>query len=159
MIIAEVSSKLTTDRQVKTCSCHNCGSDSKYLSTDVRPVYARERRILQFYGYGPLLTEQVWRSSRATSYFVDGELIRLPGSEQLKADLAAIGDFIADSNHYDAVDVQLLKDYKAGLEINRARLNALEDEAFQFVNSTVKRFPRRMLMVSFSGGKDSTVVL
>lgn len=150
--------KATTEQQVKSCPCNNCGSDAKYLSTDVRPVFARERRILQFYGHGPLLTEQIWRSSRATSYFINGELVRLPGAEQLKSDLAAIGNFIADSDHYDAVDEQLLKHYQAVLEINRARLNALEDEAFQFVNSTAKRFPRRMQMVSFSGGKDSTVV-
>ncbi|MCY3866044.1 MAG: phosphoadenosine phosphosulfate reductase family protein [Chloroflexi bacterium] len=150
--------KATTDRQVKSSSCRNCGCVAKYLSTDVRPVFARERRILQFYGYGPLLTERVWRSSRATSYFIDGELVRLPSSVQLKSDLSGIGDYIADSDHYDAVDVGLLKDYKASLAINRAYMNALEDEAFQFVNNTVKRFPRRMLMISFSGGKDSTVV-
>ena len=104
------------------------------------------------------MTERVWRSSRATSYFIDGELVRLPSSVQLKSDLSGIGDYIADSDHYDAVDVGLLKDYKASLAINRAYMNALEDEAFQFVNNTVKRFPRRMLMISFSGGKDSTVV-
>ena len=150
--------KATSERQVKSAPCLSCRTDAKYLSTDVRPVFARERRILQFYGHGPLLTEQVWRSSRATSYFINGELVRLPAAEQLKADLAAIGDFIADSDHYDAVDAKLLQDYKSTLAINRPRLNALEDEAFQFVKSTVKRFPRRMLMVSFSGGKDSTVV-
>jgi phosphoadenosine phosphosulfate reductase len=150
--------KAKTEKQVKSYSCVVCGGDSHYLSTDVRPVFARERRILQFYLGRPLLTEQVWRASRSTSYFVDGEAVKLPHSVQLKDDLAAIGNFIADSDHYDAVDAQLLEDYKQALEINRVRLNALEDEAFQFVNNTYKRFPRRMLMVSFSGGKDSTVV-
>ena len=150
--------KATTERQVKFCPCIQCNNKAKYLSTDVRPVFARERRILQFYGHGPLLTEQVWRSSRATSYFINGELIKLPSSEQLKSDLADIGNFIADSDHYDAVDEQLLKEYKTALNINLAHLNSLEDEAFQFVKNTVRRFPRRMLMVSFSGGKDSTVV-
>lgn len=150
--------KATSERQVKSLSCLSCGAEAKYLSTDVRPVFARERRILQFYGHGPLLTNQVWRSSRATSYFIEGVTVRLPSAEQLKTDLAPIGNFIADSDHYDAVDAQLLQDYKSALAFNRPRLNALEDEAFQFVQSTVKRFPRRMLMVSFSGGKDSTVV-
>lgn len=150
--------KAETERQVKSHPCPICTNEAKYLSTDVRPVFARERRILQFYLDRPLLTEQVWRASRSTSYFVDGETVKLPNSEKLKVDLSAIGNFIADSNHYDAVDEQLLDDYKRALELNRVRLNSLEDEAFQFVKSTVKRFPRRMLMVSFSGGKDSTVV-
>src|SRR5690606_18765726 len=119
---------------------------------------SRERRILQFYGHGPLLTEQVWRASKSTAYYVNGETIRLPKADQVKEDLPAIGDFIADSQHYDAVDYQLLIEYKKSLEINRPYLNALEDEAFRFVQSCVNRFKRRMLMVSFSGGKDSTVV-
>ena len=48
--------KASSERQLKAVPCLNCGADSKYLSTDVRPVFARERRILQFYGHGPLLT-------------------------------------------------------------------------------------------------------
>jgi phosphoadenosine phosphosulfate reductase len=150
--------KTKTDRQLKAIPCVHCGHDAKYLTTDVRPVFSRERRILQFYGHGPLLTEQVWRASKSTAYYVNGETIRLPKADQVKEDLPAIGDFIADSQHYDAVDYQLLIDYKKSLEINRPYLNALEDEAFRFVQSCVNRFKRRMLMVSFSGGKDSTVV-
>lgn len=150
--------KAETERQVKNHPCPQCTKDANYLSTGVRPVFARERRILQFYLDEPLLTDQVWRASRSTSYFVNGKSVKLPNSEQLKDDLSAIGSFIADSDHYDAVDEQLLQDYKEALKLNQVRLNALEDEAFQFVKSTFKRFPRRMLMVSFSGGKDSTVV-
>jgi len=149
-------SESTTER--KSIPCLTCGADARYLSTDVRPVFARERRILQFYGHGPLLTEQVWRSSKATTYFINGRSVTLPSSEKLKDDITAIGDFIADSDHYDAVDERLLEDYRNALAHNRAYLNSLEDEAFRFVQKCVKRFPRRTLMVSFSGGKDSTAV-
>ena len=150
--------KVTTEREQKFHSCPKCSGKSKYLSTDVRPVFSRERRILQFYGFGPLLTEQVWRASKSSGYFIDGEVVRLPRADLLKEDLAAIGEFIADSDHYDAVDAQLLEDYQRALEPSQLRLNALEDEAFRFIKNSVKRFPRRMIMISFSGGKDSTVV-
>ncbi|MCS6836601.1 MAG: phosphoadenosine phosphosulfate reductase family protein [Anaerolineae bacterium] len=150
--------KASTPSERKSHPCIHCGTESYYLSTDVRPVFARERRILQFYGHGPLLTEQVWRSSKSPNYFIDGRSVHLPSSAQLKDDLAAIGDYIADSDHYDAVDQRLLEDYRQALEINRPYLNSLEDESFRFVQSCVKRFPRRTIMVSFSGGKDSTVV-
>jgi len=150
--------KASTQKEKKSLSCIHCSTEAKYLTTDVRPVFARERRILQFYGHGALLTEQVWRSSKSTNYYVDGKPMALPSSEQLKDDLSAIADYIADSDHYDAVDVQLLKDYRQSLEINRAYMNGLEDEAFTFVQKTVRRFPKRTMMVSFSGGKDSTVV-
>lgn len=142
----------------KNPPCHH-PNDYRYLTTDVRPVFSRERRILQFYGHGPLLTNQVWRSSKSPSYFVDGESVRLPYSDGLQNDLAAIGDYIADSDHYDAADERLLEDYRTILEISsRAYLNAIEDEAFRFTKQCVKRFPKRELLVSFSGGKDSTVV-
>lgn len=150
--------KAKTRTAKKPIPCVYCGTLSTYLSPDVRPVFARERRILQYYGHGPLLTGQIWRSSKSTNYFIDGRSASLPPSGKLKDDLAEIGAFIADSDHYDAVDKRLLQEYKAALEINRPYLNALEDEAFAFTQKCVKRFPRRTIMVSFSGGKDSTVV-
>lgn len=142
----------------KSETCFHCGHMARYLTTDVRPVFSRERRILQFFGHGPLLTEQVWRSSKSPNYYVDGKSVTLPHFEELRKDLPAIGDFIGDSDHYDAVDQQLIGNYERILEINRPYLNGLEDEAFQFVERCVKRFSRRMIMVSFSGGKDSTAV-
>lgn len=150
--------KTSSQTEKKSLPCVHCKTMSKYLSTDIRPVFARERRILQFYGHGSLLTEQVWRSSKSTNYFIDGNSVNLPSSDKLKDDLPSIADYIADSDHYDAVDVRLIQEYKQALEINRPYLNSLEDEAFTFVQKTVKRFPRRTIMVSFSGGKDSTVV-
>ena len=137
----------------KSFPCPYCGTNARYLTSDVRPVFARERRILQFYGHGALLTEQVWRSSKSPNYYINGRTVVLPQFETLKSDLAAIGDFIADSDHYDAVDAQLIVEYRHLLQANRVYLNGLEDEAFRFVQKCAKRFQRRMLMVSFSGGK------
>jgi phosphoadenosine phosphosulfate reductase len=150
--------KTETARQVKSIACVHCGTESRYLTTDVRPVFSRERRILQFYGHGPLLTEQVWRSSKSVNYYINGESIRLPVSEILKEDLPAIGDFIADSTHYDTVDEQLIDDYRRQLEINRFHLNDLEDRSFQYIKHVGRRYRNRLFLVSFSGGKDSTVV-
>ena len=48
-------------------------------------------------------------------------------------DLPAIADYIRDSDHYDALDQQLILDYQRQLEVNRSHLLALEDEAFQFI--------------------------
>lgn len=142
----------------KSTPCTNCKQYAQYLTTDVRPVFSRERRILQFYGHGPLLTQQVWRSSKSTAYYVDGHCVTLPAGEQLKEDLSLIADYIAESDHYDAVDRQLIEDYRIAMEANRSYLNALEDEAFAFTQRCVRRFPKRTIMLSFSGGKDSTVV-
>ena len=139
-------------------SCPTCGERMRYLTTDVRPVFARERRILQFYGHGPLTQDKVWRSSKSRYYYINGQAVTLPGVAQLKEDLPIIADYIRDSNHYDTLDKQLIQDYRQQLELNRPHLLDLEDEAFHFIQHAVRRFPSRTIMISFSGGKDSTVV-
>lgn len=143
---------------IKGNTCPTCRGHLTYLTTDARPVFARERRILQFYDHGPLLTESVWRASKSRYYYINGQQVTLPDASQLKQDLPAIADYIRDSNHYDAVDQQLMQDYRRQLAVNRPRLLDLEDEAFQFIQHAVHRFSKRTVMVSFSGGKDSTVV-
>lgn len=145
-------------KTTKNASCPTCGEKLRYLTTDVRPVFARERRILQFYDHGPLTTDRVWRSSKSRFYYINGQSISLPGSAQLKNDLPFIAEFIRDSHHYDSLDQQLIEDYCQQIAMNRPHLLNLEDEAFQFVQHAVTRFPSRTLMISFSGGKDSTVV-
>lgn len=139
-------------------SCPQCGRRTRYFTTDARPVFACERRILQFYGYGHLVDRAVWKSSKSKYYYIDGESAMLPNAEQVKTDLSAIAEFIRNSDHYDTLDQQLIQDYRQTLEINRAHLNQLEDEAFKFIRRVAQRYHRRLLMVSFSGGKDSTVV-
>jgi phosphoadenosine phosphosulfate reductase len=138
--------------------CPTCKQLLKPLTTDARPVFARERRILQFYGHGPLIRDAIWRASKSRYYYINGKQVTLPESEQIKKDLTVIAEYIRDSDHYDALDQQLILDYQHQLEANRPRLLALEDEAFQFIQHAVRRFSRRTIMVSFSGGKDSTVV-
>jgi phosphoadenosine phosphosulfate reductase len=138
--------------------CHECNEEVSYLTTDARPVFSRERRILQFYGHGPLTTDVVWKSSKSRFYYINGQSAALPFSAQLKDDLPAIAAYIRDSDYYDALDRQLIQTYRQQLQINRARLLQLEDEALRFIEHAVRRFPRHEVLVSFSGGKDSTVV-
>ena len=40
---------------------------------------------------------------------------------------------------------------------NRDRLNYLIDEAHNFIRKAAKNFPEERIVLSFSGGKDSTV--
>lgn len=139
-------------------NCPRCGTRTAYLATDIRPVFARERRILQFYGHGHLLTEAVWKASKAKQYFIGGRPVTLPDAGTLARDLSALAEFIRDSDHYDAVDEALIASYRQALALNEPFLRAQEDEAFTFITQVAKRYGRRLQLVSFSGGKDSTVV-
>ena len=105
-----------------------------------------------------MVTETVWKSSKSRNYFIDGQSVALPVANQIRRDLPDIAKYIHGTNHYDSLDRQLTKGYRQQLQINQPRLLELEVEAFQFIKQSENRFPRHTIMVSFSGGKDSTVV-
>jgi len=128
-----------------------------YLS-HVRPVFARERRILEFYGHTGLIETIVWRGSRNQYYYVDDEPVQAPSISQLKHDLPALRSYLGQFDDQDAVDARLLAHYREVLESRRSDLDALEREAFEFIQQARSTFPEHLCLVSFSGGKDSTVV-
>ena len=45
---------------------------------------------------------------------------------------------------------------KKFIEANIVRLNYIKDEAYRFINEEVSKFPEENVVISFSGGKDST---
>lgn len=143
-------------------TCVVCQNKATYLTTDIRPVFARERRILQyFHPEINIFNDAVWKSSKAKNYFVNGKPFGLPAAEALKDLLPAIATYINeyDAEYYDEIDELAIKpSYLSSLEVNRPYLASLEDDAFNFIEKTSKRYAHRMQMVSFSGGKDSTVV-
>jgi len=141
--------------------CFGCGSsEAKYLATDVRPVFARERRILEFYGHGSLDDAAVWRASKSTHYYINGQTVAAPSSEQLRRDLSAITEYLLAVGGYDVLDEQLIERYRKSLKNSQTRLAELEYEATSFIRETAGEFPepQYQYLVSFSGGKDSTVV-
>jgi len=145
-------------RRGKSAVCPQCKQSTHYLTTDTRPVFARERRILQFYNHDHLADAVVWKSSKSRYYYIDGQAVALPEAKQVKRDLSAIAAYISDGDHYDVLDERLIRNYRRQFRISRERLLALEDEAFRFIEHAVHRFSRHEVLVSFSGGKDSTAV-
>lgn len=139
-------------------NCPRCEEQLRPLASDLRPVFARERRILQFYGHGDLSEAAVWRGSHNQYYYVDGRPIEAPKIGQLKDDLPVLRAYLNETDYYDALDEHLIASYRQRLEINRSHLAALETEAMGFIEQVRGRFPNHSCMVSFSGGKDSTVV-
>lgn len=138
--------------------CSNCHSGLQDLTTDVRPVFARERRILEFYGHAGVTEAVVWRGSRNQYYYADGKQIQAPSISDLKHDLPSLRSYLAQFDDHDAMDICLLARYREVLESHRSDLNALEREAFEFIQQVRSAFPKHLCIVSFSGGKDSTVV-
>ena len=135
--------------------CPLCGDKTKHLANDLRPVFPEERLVLaalldknlQFF-----MNHSVWASSNR--YFVNGKSVLIPTKKFAEANIDIIFGKISNAKtNYADFSENIRKFVRA----NRFRLLALKDEAFSFVNNTAKNFPSENVIISFSGGKDSTV--
>lgn len=137
--------------------CPICGFKTKYLTTDLRPVFPEERLLLEILLDKKTNTyseKSVWCVN--SRYYIDGKSVSIPSSVFQTADAGAINQKIEkykDEISYEYFDKVIDKFVKA----NRDRLNELKDEAFGFVRDTAAKFDEERIVISFSGGKDSTV--
>ncbi len=137
--------------------CPICKRETKYLSTDLRPVFPEERLLVELLlGKKPFewIDKSVWAANNR--YYVDGHSIAVSNNtyQTVNADdIAAQLHYYSEANSYAAFDVHI----ETFIEANRDRLNYLKDEAHNFIQEAAKKFSEENIVVSFSGGKDSTV--
>jgi len=136
--------------------CPLCGGDTTHLGADLRPVFPEERLLIEIILGKPLeyLNKTVWVVNNR--YFIDGQLKVLPSTKLEKANIPEAVeqlDLYKTQNSYDRFNESI----KTFIKANKRRLEYLESEAFAFINSTVKKYPIENVVISFSGGKDSTV--
>ena len=136
--------------------CPRCGGQVKHMAADIRPVFPEERLLLEvLLGIKPnsYLEKSVWAIN--SRYYIDGKAISLPSELFRTADADEIARRIETAkkdNSYHYFDNNI----KAFIEANEERLNYIKDEAYQFVNQEAAKFPEENIVLSFSGGKDST---
>lgn len=148
---------IQTINQADKGICPLCGGTTKYLSADLRPVFPEERLLLEILldkNPQELSKSSIWAANNR--YYIDGKGISIPNSVFQHADTDAVSEKLevnAASNTYEYFD----KYIEAFINANRNRLNYLKNEAFEFVRKTASGFDEERLVISFSGGKDSTV--
>ena len=137
--------------------CPICNRHAKYLSADIRPVFPEERLLIEC-----LLEKEpnewaqssVWASD--SRYYVDGKSTPISRSLFATADANRLSEQIKQypqKENYEFFDSYIIN----FVEANRIRLNELIEEAHRFIKGAAERFPRENIVLSFSGGKDSTV--
>lgn len=144
-------------RQADKGLCPICRRRTRYMSADLRPVFPEERLLFEILlGYKPheLKGKHVWASN--SRYFIDGKSVLIPAKVFQEANVEAIAQTLkteAPNNAYEQFD----DDIALFITANENRLNYLVDEAYCFVKKAVAKFDEEHVVVSFSGGKDSTV--
>lgn len=136
--------------------CPLCHSKMKHMATDLRPVFPEEQLlVLLLLGKGPYEWAEcsVWASN--SRYYVDGKSISFSSKTFMEADTNKL---IKQLEEYKtAVDYDYFNSYVARfIDANKNRLNWLKDEAFTFVRKAAAKFEEEQIVLSFSGGKDST---
>ena len=137
--------------------CPICGRKTSYMSSDLRPVFPEERLLLAFlFEKEPsfYMNRSVWAVN--SRYYIDGISVMIPAKAFADADAGNIAKQINDnSNHieYTYFDENMARFIKA----NKHRLDYLKCEASVFVQQAVEKYNEEDIVISFSGGKDSTV--
>lgn len=136
--------------------CPLCNGETSYMSSDLRPVFPEERLLLEALFDEPLAYKEksVWASNNR--YFIDGEVKVLPNSIYKSVDVEKINSILEkykSKNDYEVFN----KSIETFIEGNKERLNSLVDEGTEFIKETASKYPNENIVISFSGGKDSTV--
>ena len=137
--------------------CPICGQKTRYLSFDLRPVFPEERLLLAI-----LLDKEptyymdrsVWAAN--SRYYIDGRAISISLKTFAEADTDRIAKKVAALS--DSIDYNFFNEHIASfIKANEHRLSYLKDEAFSFVRQAAAKYKEENIVISFSGGKDSTV--
>lgn len=140
--------------------CPVCGQEGSYLTTDLRPVFPEENILFSLLVDGDPFKYQknsVWYGSNA--YIVDGKKIKLSVSKENSKNIEEIRkvkdkyDEAAQSLDYSFFNAHIDRFVRA----NSDRYNYITEEAISFVQKYREKYAVEDMMVSFSGGKDSTV--
>lgn len=138
-------------------SCPLCGRKTKYMSSDLRPVFPEERLLLELLlnkKPNEYLNSSVWAAN--SRYYIDGKGVSLPSSLFQRADTDKLSEELQrykGENSYEYFDANI----KMFIAANSDRLSYLKDEAFDFIQKASEKYDSEHIVVSFSGGKDSTV--
>ena len=141
-------------------TCPVCGTKGKYIATDVRPVFPEENMLISLIFTGnpfEFQKKSMWYG--ANNYIIDGVKHKVSISEINKWPIDKV-KALKEEYEKNAVDIDYtyFDEYKIRfIEANRDRYNYITEEAVNFVQQYTKRYSLEDMMVSFSGGKDSTV--
>ena len=138
-------------------ACPICGKKTRYLASDLRPVFPEERLLLAVLlekEPDSLMNRSVWAAN--SRYYIDGKSVSIPAKTFASADTDIIAKKVSD--FASAIDYSFFSgNMDLFIRANQHRLAYLKDEACGFVRKAASKYKEENIVISFSGGKDSTV--
>lgn len=151
--------------------CPICKKEGKKFATDVRPVFPEEKILLEcimrqqkeqgiaINGPDCLKEVSVWNAT-GNNYYGNGNKLGIKISALRTLDMERI------KKEYNQAVLDKLDEYQLFFEkniekfvaANKLHYQMIENEALSYIRKQGERYPVQDMMISFSGGKDSTVV-
>lgn len=141
--------------------CEVCHNECYKIGSDIRPVFAEERLLLEILEGNPFKYKDlsIWYVGSG-SYIIDGRKVRFCYQELRKRNpdeiIEKISMYSNENEKYVNQDFTN-KHIKSFVQANRNHLNSITDEALSYILDKSSNFDLSSMFVSFSGGKDSTV--
>ena len=144
-----------------SCVCDKCKSPTQKIGTDLRPVFAEERLLIEVLLGEPFkfAGKSMWCVG-SSNYVINGKKTKFSYQDFRKEDpneiIILLNKYSNENQKYVESDFDN-KYIKNFIECNRNHLNVITDEAIQYIQNVSKKFDTSSMFISFSGGKDSTV--
>jgi len=138
--------------------CPLCEQTTTYLCTDIRPVFPEERLFFEIIHGTPLahINDSVWASDNR--YYINGASKPITNAFYKKVspdDIRRQLEEFKVQNRYEQFNAIIERFISA----NQNRLVKIIDEAHGFIVNSAVGYKEKEIVISFSGGKDSTVIV
>lgn len=138
--------------------CPICGKKARRIGSDLRPVFPEERLLLEIILGEPFKYKEasVWNAS-GNHYYANGKKIKFSVNQTKKLDAKKIQkqlEELTQKNSYNFFNLMIKKFVLA----NQKRYDYISNEAMEYIRTMAANVDPTEMFVSFSGGKDSTVV-
>lgn len=135
-------------------NCPICNKRMKFLSNTLRPVFPAEERLVELLTGQKFDSEQIIWKGKST-YYINGKSLRISNNQKIYADDKMLRKELV-SKKFDFTKFN--NNIELFIKANKSHLDYITEEAKEFIQEESKKYDIKNTMVSFSGGKDSTVV-
>lgn len=140
--------------------CSICGCESKYISSDCRPVFLEEKLLISIlFNDFSILERPVWYLSN-NKYLIDGVKNKNNRNDFIEKNPELIIEKI-EKNKYrinDNIKEKFQQQIEKFVLANKNYLNEIKTYANEDIKQISEKYEDEEIFISISGGKDSTVV-
>lgn len=139
--------------------CDICGEQASKLASDIRPVFAQERLLLGILqgDAAKYMKTSIWNGT-GNRYYVNGKMASILIVKELKYQDVEVIRTQIQQNQSLLRESSFDEDARRFVQANRRRYEEIVEDALAYVREYGKKYTSREMLISFSGGKDSTVV-